>query len=159
MSVDWLFETIVRPLAGGGVGREVHVGQVVVEAGDPMIGVAVIGWNGNRWEIREGWSRGSGSEGGRRIEHRRIGDGVNILAMACELAGGVGAGEDELLRLRVGSSAAAAAAFARVDGRVVLETEEAVDRGGVGRVATREAVQTHAANRAIEGVHEPSLRF
>lgn len=53
-------------------------------------------------------------------------------------------GEDDLHGLRLLATAAAV-----VDGRVVLEAEEADDGGGVGGTTAGETVDAHPADRGI----------
>lgn len=62
------------------------MGEVIVETIDVVIGMGISGGNREAWEIGEGWSRRVGSQGWRFLEHRRTGDGVEVLVMADERA-------------------------------------------------------------------------
>lgn len=65
-----IFETLVGPLAGGGVGRRDRAGEVVVEPRDALIGGPIDGRNRNGREIGERRSGRGGSEGRSLVEHR-----------------------------------------------------------------------------------------
>lgn len=57
-----IFETLVGPLAGGGVGRRDPAGEVVVEPRDALIGGPIDGRNRNGRKIGERRSGRGGSE-------------------------------------------------------------------------------------------------
>lgn len=102
--------------------------------------------------MRQRRRRGSRPERRRRFEHRRIGDGVNVLdvivTLLCILrlrATGI-----HIIQAPTTTPSAPSSAADRGDD-VIVETQQAIDGGGVGEASVKHP------RGAVEGVEEPIL--